>query len=88
MISLSIDTRWLKHILRILSGASRVAEILHEQNASVLVHCSDGWDRTPALVATAQLILDPYYRTIRGFAVLVEKEWYVAIVIVMILNVD
>lgn len=69
------NTRWLKHIMRVLAGSSRIAEILHEQGASVLVHCSDGWDRTPQLVSTAQLILDPYYRTIRGFIVLVEKEW-------------
>lgn len=69
------DTRWLKHVMRVLSGARRVAEVLHEDGASVLVHCSDGWDRTPQLVALAQLILDPYYRTIRGFACLVEKEW-------------
>lgn len=61
--------------MRVLSGARRVAEVLHEDGASVLVHCSDGWDRTPQLVALAQLILDPYYRTIRGFACLIEKEW-------------
>ncbi|KAJ1633566.1 protein-tyrosine phosphatase-like protein, partial [Pavlovales sp. CCMP2436] len=41
----------------------------------VLVHCSDGWDRTSQITALAQLQLDPYYRTLRGFAVLVEKEW-------------
>uniref|UniRef100_K3XA01 Uncharacterized protein n=1 Tax=Globisporangium ultimum (strain ATCC 200006 / CBS 805.95 / DAOM BR144) TaxID=431595 RepID=K3XA01_GLOUD len=69
------NTRWLKHVMRVLSGARRVAEVLHEDGASVLVHCSDGWDRTPQLVALAQLILDPYYRTIRGFACLIEKEW-------------
>lgn len=61
--------------MRVLSGARRVAEVLHEDGASVLVHCSDGWDRTPQMVALAQLILDPYYRSIRGFAALVEKEW-------------
>lgn len=69
------NTRWLKHVMRVLSGARRVAEVLHEDGASVLVHCSDGWDRTPQLVALAQLILDPFYRSIRGFASLVEKEW-------------
>ena len=69
------NSRWLKHIMRILSGASRVAHLLAEERVSVLVHCSDGWDRTTQLVALAQLILDPYYRTCVGFIVLVEKEW-------------
>lgn len=42
---------------------------------SVVVHCSDGWDRTAQLTSLAMLMLDGYYRTIRGFEVLVEKEW-------------
>lgn len=40
-----------------------------------MVHCSDGWDRTAQLSALAMLLLDPYYRTMRGFEVLIEKEW-------------
>ena len=39
------------------------------ENASVLVHCSDGWDRTSQVCSLGSLLLDPYYRTIRGFMV-------------------
>ena len=42
---------------------------------SVLVHCSDGWDRTPQVVSLAMLFLDPYYRTMRGFCHLIESQW-------------
>ena len=41
----------------------------------MLVHCSDGWDRTPQVVSLAQLMLDPYYRSIDGFRTLVEICW-------------
>lgn len=69
------STCWLKHIKTILSGAIRIVDKVESQNTSVLVHCSDGWDRTPQLTALAMLMLDPYYRTIKGFEVLIEKEW-------------
>ncbi|KAL1559515.1 hypothetical protein AAHA92_09850 [Salvia divinorum] len=39
------------------------------KSATVLVHCSDGWDRTTQLVSLASLLLDPYYRTFKGFQV-------------------
>ena len=44
--------------------ASEVVTTLHDIARPVLVHCSDGWDRTPQVVALAELMLDPYYRTI------------------------
>ncbi|RHY29628.1 hypothetical protein DYB32_005005 [Aphanomyces invadans] len=67
-------SRWLEHINSILAGAVEVASHL-ERGDAVLVHCSDGWDRTAQLCALAQLMLDPYFRTIEGFATLVEKDW-------------
>lgn len=41
----------------------------------VLVHCSDGWDRTPQLISLAQIMMDSNYRTIKGFQRLVQKDW-------------
>ncbi|TAQ87853.1 hypothetical protein B7494_g3817 [Chlorociboria aeruginascens] len=66
---------WLKHITGLLDGASLIARQVGIQHSHVLIHCSDGWDRTSQLSALAQLLLDPYYRTIDGFIVLVEKDW-------------
>ncbi|KAG5885726.1 hypothetical protein JTB14_000649 [Gonioctena quinquepunctata] len=68
-------TYWLKHIKCILAGAVRIVDKVESHKTSVLVHCSDGWDRTAQLTALSMLMLDPYYRTIKGFEVLIEKEW-------------
>ena len=40
-----------------------------DEKVSVLVHCSDGWDRTAQTCSLAGIMLDPYYRTIHGFQV-------------------
>lgn len=68
-------TKWLRHVHRVLAGSVAVARMLHVENKSVLVHCSDGWDRTSQVCALAELILDPHYRTLKGFATLVQKDW-------------
>ncbi|KAG8136979.1 hypothetical protein E2320_005524 [Naja naja] len=69
------STHWLEHIKLILAGALRIADKVESGKTSVIVHCSDGWDRTAQLTSLAMLMLDGYYRTIRGFQVLIEKEW-------------
>ncbi|CAG8983522.1 hypothetical protein HYALB_00004323 [Hymenoscyphus albidus] len=66
---------WLKHINGLLDGSALIARQVGILHSSVLIHCSDGWDRTSQLSALAQLMLDPYYRTIEGFIVLVEKDF-------------
>ncbi|CEH12953.1 Myotubularin-related phosphatidylinositol 3-phosphate 3-phosphatase MTM6 [Ceraceosorus bombacis] len=66
---------WLKHTSALLEGTLLIARIVHVNSSHVLIHCSDGWDRTSQLSALAQVCLDPYYRTLEGFAVLVEKDW-------------
>jgi hypothetical protein len=72
---LLVKSGWLKHITGLLDGASLIARQIGIQHSHVLIHCSDGWDRTSQLSALAQLLLDPYYRTIDGFIVLIEKDW-------------
>lgn len=69
------ETKWLYHIRVVLKAALHVANVLEVKGESVLVHCSHGWDRTSQIAAIAQLFVDPYYRTIDGFRVLIEKDW-------------
>lgn len=68
-------SQWLHRLSIILQAVDRIAKSVHLNNTNVLIHCSDGWDRTSQVLALAQLCLDPYYRTMEGFMVLVEKEW-------------
>ncbi|CAM4520787.1 unnamed protein product [Leuciscus chuanchicus] len=68
-------THWLEYIRLLLAGAVRIADKVESSKSSVVVHCSDGWDRTAQLTSLSMLMLDSYYRTLRGFQVLLEKEW-------------
>jgi hypothetical protein len=66
---------WLAHVRRILHATNRVVHALERTGSTVLLHCSDGWDRTAQVSALAQIMLEPYHRTIEGFFVVVAKEW-------------
>lgn len=69
------STQWLDHLRAILNGAIRIVDKIENHKTSLIVHCSDGWDRTSQLTSLAMIMLDPYYRTLKGFEVLIEKEW-------------
>ena len=53
------DTKWLRHIRAIIIGSKKVSILLSEDQATCLVHCSDGWDRTAQMCGIAQILLDP-----------------------------
>ena len=68
------DTNYLTNIRLILKCSLETVTFI-KKNLPVLVHCSHGWDRTAQVTALSQLLLDPFYRTIDGFKVLIEKEF-------------
>lgn len=68
------SSNWLKHVKAVLDTSYFIAKAVSD-GVSVLVHCSDGWDRTAQTCSLASMMLDPYYRTIKGLEVLIEKEW-------------
>ncbi|XP_018573765.1 myotubularin-related protein 6 [Anoplophora glabripennis] len=65
---------WLKHIKSILDTSQFIAEAIVE-GINVVVHCSDGWDRTAQVCSLSSILLDPFYRTISGYQTLIEKDW-------------
>lgn len=65
---------WLKHVRAVLDTSSFIASAV-DKGISVVVHCSDGWDRTAQVCSLAALMCDPFYRTIKGFQALIEKDW-------------
>ena len=69
------DSKWLHHIRNILTASWEAVYWIHVFSLPVVLHCSHGWDRTSQVACVAQLMLDPYYRTIPGFACLVEKDF-------------
>lgn len=66
---------WLSHLKDTLNCACLVAQCLDQDNASVLVHGSEGLDATLLVTSLAQIILNPDCRTVRGFEALIEREW-------------
>ena len=69
------ESGWLKHVSLVIAAARMAAEKLHLEGATVLCHCSDGFDRTSQMSSLTQILLDPFYRTFEGFATLIEKDW-------------
>lgn len=72
--SFTAISEWLFHLHLVITGAVGVADAI-ESGETVVVHCSDGWDRTSQIVSLASLLLDGHYRTIAGFPELIEKDW-------------
>lgn len=68
------DTGWVAQVRSVLKASVKTAAHLGA-GKGVVLHCSDGWDRTAQVVGTTQLLLDPYFRTAEGLCALVRKEF-------------
>ena len=65
---------WPNFIYGIILACVNIASSV-KKGYSVLIHCSDGWDRCSQLTAFSQLLIDPYFRTIKGYMTLIEKDF-------------
>ncbi|XP_051954205.1 myotubularin-related protein 12-like isoform X1 [Xyrauchen texanus] len=66
---------WLDFIRQCLQKAVEVVECLEKDNTNVLLTEGEGTDLCCVISSLAQIMLDPYYRTVMGFQSLVQKEW-------------
>ncbi|GKT19453.1 Myotubularin family like protein, partial [Aduncisulcus paluster] len=69
------SSKWIEHIRSIIGGSMQIAAAMVHLRCHAMVHCSDGWDRTPQLSSLSMILVDDYYRSLRGFAVIIEREW-------------
>lgn len=68
-------SNWLKYVKLLLSSTDTLVKFVIFNKSNLLIHCSDGWDRTAQVCSLVQICLDPYFRTLEGFMVLIEKDW-------------
>ncbi|SCU93338.1 LAME_0F03444g1_1 [Lachancea meyersii CBS 8951] len=69
------SAHWLKYVRMLLSSTDTLAKSMLFNESNILVHCSDGWDRTTQVCSLVQICLDPHFRTFEGFMILIEKDW-------------
>ncbi|KAJ3434319.1 myotubularin-related [Anaeramoeba flamelloides] len=69
------NSGWFTHMQKIIRSSTKISKLMNNESQPILVHCSDGWDRTAQICSLVQLFLDSYFRTIEGFEVLIEKDW-------------
>lgn len=69
------QSEWLQQIHELLQLSGAVVDLIDLRESHVTLALEYGWDITAQISSLAQLCLDPYYRTIEGFQILIEKEW-------------
>ena len=74
IFSLIESTQWLNQISNLIRISYDISGLL-KRNFSVLLVGKVGYDRVIQISSLTQVLEDSFFRTIEGFALLIEKEW-------------
>ena len=74
-LSLLLFCRWLNCVRLSLVAAMDVVESISLDRSPVIIQETGGRDFVLVVGSLAQLILDSFFRTIRGFQTLIQKMW-------------
>ena len=55
-----------------------IGDEIHNKNSCILIHGWDGTDNTLIVTSLVQILLNPECRTLKGFQMLIEREWLLA----------
>eukprot|EP01094_Clydonella_sp_ATCC50884_P021946 TRINITY_DN493_c0_g3_i1.p1 TRINITY_DN493_c0_g3~~TRINITY_DN493_c0_g3_i1.p1 ORF type:complete len:2040 (-),score=911.87 TRINITY_DN493_c0_g3_i1:136-6255(-) len=69
------ETKWSHVVSRMLLSAAEIASYLTRDSRVVMVQNYNGGNEVAVACFLAQVLSDPFYRTIRGLGVLIEKEF-------------
>lgn len=69
------SSNWFYNIRQALYLACTISDELHNKNGCVLIHGWDGSDNTLLITSLVQILLNPESRTLKGFELLIEREW-------------
>lgn len=69
------SSKWLNHIQSFIRASRHIARTLKCDKNPVVVIDETGRDVSCLVVSLVQVLTDDYFRTITGFASLVNKEW-------------
>lgn len=72
------NTRWLEYVRLFLKHSAELTQWMYNKNISVILQEEEGRDLSCVVASVMQLMLDPHFRTTRGFQSLVQKEWVAA----------
>ncbi|KNC80994.1 hypothetical protein, variant, partial [Sphaeroforma arctica JP610] len=66
---------WMRHVQNALQSAVFVVKKVEVEGRTCMLQDDNGWGSVGVVSSLVQVMLDPYYRTIQGLRLLIQKEW-------------